>query len=585
MPFTPVSSTITALGGDNIVNDFEAGPGGFVISGTAVFSSSDPIINETIPVVLTFSGGITQSVTAIVTSFSSGGGSKTFNWTITDTNLSTTPPVQGVDAVSVKFPTAAASSAPFTFTFDTITPGAPSILSVIDNVVPGTGSLSAGASTNDTDLAVSVSVTGLGAVAGDTVQLYNGTGTGSPLGIHTITSQDLTNGAASIQTGTLSTTGTFDLTARLIDQAGNTSGASSPFTVVEDPSAVCFARGTRLLTSTGEVLVEALQPGVPMVANDGTVASVKWIGRRRIDLTAHPRPETVAPIRIRRDAFADNMPHTDLLVSPDHAIFVDGKLVCARQLINGTTIRQEKGWTSVEYFHVELDAHTILLAEGLPAESYLNTGNHGFFANSGEPLVLHPDLTDETDYPTREAASCAPFVSEEASVRPIWQRLAERAATLGQPAPELETTGDPELRIVAKGRTLQPLYGENGLYIFALPKGATEVRLVSRACSPTDVRPWLEDRRCLGVYVERIVLRGVSEVRAVPVDHPGLSRGWWAVEKSGIALRRWTNGDAVLPLPAFSGPAMLEVRLGGAMTYVVEVDTKAETAAERKVVA
>ena len=92
MPFTTVSSTITALGGDNIVNDFEAGPGGFEISGTAVFWSSDPIINQVIPVVLTFSGGVTQSVDAIVTSISSGGGSKTFNWTITDTNLSTLRP-------------------------------------------------------------------------------------------------------------------------------------------------------------------------------------------------------------------------------------------------------------------------------------------------------------------------------------------------------------------------------------------------------------------------------------------------------------------------------------------------------------
>ena len=116
---------------------------------------------------------------------------------------------------------------------------------------------------------------------------------------------------------------------------------------------------------------------------------------------------------------------------------------------------------------------------------------------------------------------------------------------------------------------MRPLYGENGLYIFALPKGATEVRLVSRAGSPTDARPWLDDRRCLGVYVERIVLRGASELREVPVDHPGLSQGWWAVERDGMALRRWTNGDAVLPLPAFSGPTMLEIRLGGAMTYVV----------------
>ena len=180
---------------------------------------------------------------------------------------------------------------------------------------------------------------------------------------------------------------------------------------------VCFAAGTRILTTTGERRVETLTQGDLVLTVSGAERSaqpVKWLGHRRIDLTAHPRPETVAPIRIRRDAFADNMPHTDLLVSPDHAIFVDGKLICARQLVNGTTICQEKGWTAVEYFHVELDAHAILFAEGLPAESYLDTGNRGFFANSGEPLVLHPDLTDETDYPSREAASCAPFVWDEA---------------------------------------------------------------------------------------------------------------------------------------------------------------------------
>ena len=78
---------------------------------------------------------------------------------------------------------------------------------------------------------------------------------------------------------------------------------------------------------------------------------VKWVGHRRIDLTAHPRPEFAAPIRIRRDAFADGMPHRDLVVSPDHAIFVDGKLICARQLVNGTTICQELDWKAVDYYH------------------------------------------------------------------------------------------------------------------------------------------------------------------------------------------------------------------------------------------
>jgi Hint domain len=344
----------------------------------------------------------------------------------------------------------------------------------------------------------------------------------------------------------------------------------------------CYAAGTRILTATGERMVESLMKGdivLTLAGGELSAQPVKWIGQRRIDLTAHPRPETAVPICIRRGAFAENIPHRDLLLSPDHAVFVDGKLICARQLINGSTIRQETGRASVEYFHVELDVHAILLAEGLPAESYLNTGNRGFFANSGEPLVLHPDLTDESDYPTRAAGSCAPFVSDEASVRPVWQRLAERAAALGQPAPTPDTTSDPELCIVAKGRTVRPLYGENGLYIFALPKGATEVRLVSRSGSPADARPWLDDRRRLGVNVERILLRGASELRELPVDHPGLSQGWQAVERDGTALRRWTSGDAVLPLPALVGPAMLEIRAGnGGMTYLTSTDEERRAA-------
>jgi hypothetical protein len=95
------------------------------------------------------------------------------------------------------------------------------------------------------------------------------------------------------------------------------------------------------------------------------------------------------------------------------------------------------------------------------------------------------------------------------------------------------------------------------------------VRLVSRANSPTDTRPWLDDRRRLGVHVERIVLRSQSEVQDIPIDHPSLSRGWWAVERDGVALRRWTNGDAVLPLSSSSDRTILEIRAGSCgMTYL-----------------
>jgi hypothetical protein len=338
-------------------------------------------------------------------------------------------------------------------------------------------------------------------------------------------------------------------------------------------SSVCYARGTMIQTPAGECPVETLCPGmqvITLVDGDEAPQTVKWVGHRRIDLTRHPQPEAMAPIRIERDAFADNMPHTDLLLSPDHAVFVDGMFICIRQLVNGSTIRTERGRTAVDYYHVELNNHGILLAEGLPAESYIDTGNRGFFENSGAPLVLHPNLTDETDYPTREAGSCAPFVWDEANVRPIWQCLADRAAAISQPVLQRATTADASLRLLADQRTVKPVFGDSDRVIFVLPRGAREVRLLSRAQSPTEARPWLEDRRRLGVRVKRIVLRGADELREVPMDHPDLARGWWAVERDGQVMSRWTDGEAVLPLPAMNGIVMLEIYLAGTMTYVVD---------------
>ena len=125
------------------------------------------------------------------------------------------------------------------------------------------------------------------------------------------------------------------------------------------------------------------------------------------------------------------MPLRDLLVSPDHAIHVEGMLIPARLLRNGATIVQDDRLRAVRYFHVELEQHDVLLAEGLPAESYLDTGNRGVFENADAPLVLHPDLSDGNDQRRRELFSCAPFAADAERVEPVWRRLAVRASRLG----------------------------------------------------------------------------------------------------------------------------------------------------------
>ena len=79
-------------------------------------------------------------------------------------------------------------------------------------------------------------------------------------------------------------------------------------------------------------------------------------------------------------------------------------LVPVSALIDGVGVVQE-AWERVCYHHVELERHDIILAEGLAAESYLDTGNRHDFAN-GALACLHPDFEPGD----RRAEPCAPLL-------------------------------------------------------------------------------------------------------------------------------------------------------------------------------
>ena len=157
--------------------------------------------------------------------------------------------------------------------------------------------------------------------------------------------------------------------------------------------AACFAEGTAILSAHGPVPVERLRAGDAVVAvRSGRLAPIVWVGYRRVACDAHPAPFEVWPVRVRRDAFGPGMPVRDLLLSPDHSVFVEEVLIPVRDLVNGTSIVQER-MASVTYYHVELARHDVVLAEGLPAESYLDTGNRGAFENGGGAVALRADFT------------------------------------------------------------------------------------------------------------------------------------------------------------------------------------------------
>jgi hypothetical protein len=183
-------------------------------------------------------------------------------------------------------------------------------------------------------------------------------------------------------------------------------------------------------------------------------------------------------------------------------------------------------------------------------------------------IVLHADFGD--GQARRVAESCRPFADDVTGAEWTWQRIATRATLLGFHVPvNFETTADPGLHIAIDGRVIRPISAQAGRLVFALPPGGGQVRLVSRAAAPCDGQPWVEDRRRLGVVVSRLTLRCGEAVEPIPLDHPMLVDGWWAVEGAARRLWRWTDGDAALPL-AHADNAILEVELGGTMAYPLQ---------------
>jgi hypothetical protein len=188
------------------------------------------------------------------------------------------------------------------------------------------------------------------------------------------------------------TVATLQLSGTYTDDQFNVENVGGFADVTVAPAVpVCFARGTRIATPDGEVAVEDLRVGQMVMTASGKAAPIRWIGRRRVNCARHPTPRHAWPVRIDAGAFGPRRPHRPLFLSPQHAIYAQGVLVPIRYLINGLNVIQQEV-EFVEYFHIELPRHDIILAEGLAAESYLENGDRATFENGGNVTTLHPDM-------------------------------------------------------------------------------------------------------------------------------------------------------------------------------------------------
>ncbi len=190
---------------------------------------------------------------------------------------------------------------------------------------------------------------------------------------------------------------------------------------------VCFMPGTLIATPSGERAIETLSIGDDVLTADGRAVPVRWIGRQTI-AARFANPDRNLPIRIRAGALGDGLPVRDLLVSPTHALLVDGILVNAGALVNGTTIRREDDVPEVfTYYNVECAAHELILAEGVAAESFVDNVSRDTFDNGAE----HAALYGEVSIPEKDLPRAASHRQVPAATR---QRLAQVAAAMDDTA-------------------------------------------------------------------------------------------------------------------------------------------------------
>ncbi|WP_080504714.1 Hint domain-containing protein [Gluconobacter oxydans] len=340
---------------------------------------------------------------------------------------------------------------------------------------------------------------------------------------------------------------------------------------------VCFLSGSMIRTSKGDVAVEDIQIGDQVVTfdwrnNQDVIRPVIWTGKGhckvRFDL---PDDEAGWPVRVIKNAISDGVPYKDMLITAEHCLFFEGKFVPVRMLVNGQSIFYDKSITSYDYYHVETEQHSVITADGMLTESYLDTGNRRSFRQEGKVVSFGgtPQSWEED--------GGAPLSVSRDIVEPLFRQIEVRAKT-GSMTSTTTTpllTEDADLHLVTTdGRVIRQARQANGYAMFMIPSDVTSVRIASRTSRPSDtIGPFVDDRRHLGVLVGEVSLFDSRQTRKIDTHLTDADLAGWDVQEASPC--RWTNGSALLPLgerqPNTVG--MLAIQILAAGPYNISPET------------
>ena len=216
-----------------------------------------------------------------------------------------------------------------------------------------------------------------------------------------------------------------------LDFAGNFTGdffhlsadnaGAGPGTLITENTTPCYCPGTLIRTPRGQKKIEKLKIGDKVMTMSGAARPIKWIGRRSYCGRFVMGRTDILPVCIKAGALDDHVPKRDLWISPNHAMFLDGMLIEAKDIVNGISIVQAESVDQVEYIHIELDSHDVIIAEGALSESFVDDDSRLLFHNTHEYRTLYQDAA------VGPAQYCVPRVEDGYEVEAVRQRLELRA--------------------------------------------------------------------------------------------------------------------------------------------------------------
>ena|GEM_PF-533581 len=317
-----------------------------------------------------------------------------------------------------------------------------------------------------------------------------------------------------------------------------------------DIATLCFCAGTLIRTPSGDVPVQNLKEGDIVSTFGGGTRPIVWVGVGKV-LATRGRRGPSTPVIVRKGALGPNVPVKDLRVTKGHAFYLNDVLIPLEFLVNHRNIVWDDHAQEVDLYHIETDAHDVLIANGAPAESYRDDGNRWLFQNANTGWDLPP------------LEPFAPVLTGGPIVDEVWRRILDRDAKT-HAAP---TTVDPDLHLIVDGTRIDAVAHHGARYTFRLPSVPKPVCIASRAAAPAEVG-YARDPRRLGVAVTRIMASGGTALRIVKADDPALADGFHGYEPA--QGHRWTDGEATIPAALFAGmdgTVELVLCLGGTAQY------------------